>query len=191
MLATFKQRTFLGSRTFELHESILVITIHHWLVGKVEKRINLFDINNQIEYRRYYFNMDNVLLGALLFFLTLWITANFIYLYFLNSFLIISLFAILILIVNFIGQVHYLEIKTKYEPIILEANRWNKKKGIAFLEKILEQSRIYFRKQYMFVDADLSEDLQYKNCRWLLMNNLITEEEHVRLKEELKGVKGE
>ena len=82
------------------------------------------------------------------------------------------------------------EIKTKNEPIRLHINKWTEEKGKAFLQKVIDQSKTFLRSKYMFLDKDLPFKSQVENYRWLLVNDLINQEEYEHLKLELKRLKG-
>ena len=84
----------------------------------------------------------------------------------------------------------YLEIKTKNEPIRLHINKWTEEKGKVFLQKVIGQSKTFLRSKYMFLDKDLPFEGQVENYRWLLVNDLISQEEYEDLKLELKRLKG-
>lgn len=190
MIDKFEQKYFYGKRELELYENEITIRITHFVVGKVEHSIKLIDINNKIDYRRInYTDRGCIIVGItyVLMFALLSVGLNIEYYW---SILIIALFLIWAVMINKILGDQYLEIRTKTEPIKIHINRWTEEKGREFLQRVIAESRKYLRSKYMFMDKDLSFESQIENYRWLLINDIISENEYEELKKKLKALKG-
>ena len=190
MLEKFEQRNLFGKRTLELHSTEVIVKVQHLVLGRIEKIVPLAEINHRIERRQINYTER----GCMVVGITYLLAFVFFYRLITQDPLLATVFVLLylgfLLVANRALGDRYLEIKTRHEPIIIHVNRWTAEKGRDFMEKIIEQSRTYLRGQYMFLDKDLSFERQVENYRWLLMNELITEEEYESLKRQLKTLKG-
>ena len=191
MITSFQQKNLLGSKTIELYENEIKVITKDVLSGKVERRFDLRDLNNKIDYIE--LHQDGV--GCLPILALIALGGVFMVVGLLEGSMILrSIF----LLLTFIGTMvltfrslrqQYLEIRTKFEPIQVRIRRSNEAEARRFMDKIIEQIREYFRSRYMFVDPDLPVEMQIKNYKWLEINNLITKAEYEVLKLELKRLK--
>ncbi len=190
MLEKFEQRNLFGSRTVELHPNEVIVKVQHLFLGRIEKIVPLAEISHRIERRQINYTER----GCMVVGITYILAFVFFYRLITQDALLATVFILLylgfLMLANRTLGDRYLEIKTRHEPIIIHVNRWTAQRGRDFMEKVISQSRTYLRGQYMFMDKDLSFERQVENYRWLLMNELITEDEYESLKSQLKTLKG-
>ncbi len=79
-------------------------------------------------------------------------------------------------------------INTKNELLIINRNRPSQQAVDAFILALFQQQKDYLKWKFGTIDADLDFDIQIVNFRKLRNNKIISDDEYLQLKNELKEI---
>lgn len=185
MSKQLENKSLLGSRNIEFTDQKITITTKHILAGSRQRSFGLDEITYHYEIR----SVSNVERGCSAQLIVLAVIAFVILMTenLLMMLIIGGIFLFLFFIIpGLLMEERIIEIKTKHDPIWIYFNRKTKTETIEFVEALILASKQYFVRKYGYVDKDLPKERQFENYRWLLQNNIISEEKYEALKTALK-----
>lgn len=182
----FINSQILGKRIITFNDKEVKIVTRHFFVGSRSRTYRLDEISHRPEYRKV-----NRFDPGSLFALTM---ISFILLIILNTIsstfsipLVLSLIFAIYFFSALFAQEQMIEIKTKFDPIMIYLTRKTKEEGENFANDLVQASKDYIIGKFAYVDPDISATRQYENYRWLLHNDLIDQERYEKLKQTLKN----
>lgn len=181
------QRRLFSRHCFSFDRTTLRVKTTNLFTGTSEWSVRLDEIDFQQSIRKMDLFSNGCLMAVALITLSTVAIANF---SFATGFIVFVISLTPLILGRLLNQDRYIQINTKKGLLLIGNSKKDKARNSEFLAALKNASKKYLTWKYGTVDADLSFEKQIENYWWLRNNEIITEEEYGKLKDELKKLKG-